>query len=120
MVDAATKSDVLRANDTFYDAVRASDFDALDALWSQTRPVGVFHPGWSELHGREDVMASWAEIFVTGNAPDIWPVDELIVMSDQTAIVFCSEILGSVRLSATNTFVREGGHWRMTQHMALG
>ncbi len=119
MADTTAKSDVLMANDAFYDAVRAGDFNRLDALWARTRPVSVFHPGWTALQGREDVMASWAEIFVSGNAPDIWPIDEQIIMTPRTAMVYCTEVVGEQKLTATNVFVREGGRWCLTQHMAL-
>lgn len=120
MVDAATKSDVLRANDAFYDAVRAGDFSGLDNLWSRNRPVFVLHPGWTALTEREDVMASWAEIFVTGSPPDVWPVDETVIMSASAALVHCSEIIGERKFSTTNVFVRENGSWHMTQHMVYG
>lgn len=120
MADTAAKSDVLKANDEFYDAVRAGDFTRLDDLWSRVRPVCVFHPGWTGLQGREDVMASWAEIFVTGNVPDVWPIDEQIIMTSKCAMVYCTEIVGDARLSATNVFVREADGWRLTQHMAFG
>lgn len=120
MVDATAKSDVLRANDAFYDAVRAGDFARMDQLISRERPVTVFHPGWTGLNTREDVMASWAEIFVSGKLPDAWPVDEVIIMTPLAAMVCCSEIIGDRKLSATNVFVWEDGAWRMTQHMAFG
>jgi len=119
MVDAATKSDVLRVHDAFYDTVRAGDFSQLDALLSTRRPVAVFHPGWTGITGREDVLASWAEIFVTGRAPDVWPVEEQIFMTPGMAMVYCTEILGERRLTATNVFVREDDEWRMTQRMAV-
>lgn len=120
MADATAKSDVLKANDGFYDAVRAGDFNRLDDMWSRKRRVSVFHPGWTGLQGREDVMASWVEIFVTGNPPDVWPIEEQIVMTPRAAMVHCIEIIGEQRLTATNVFVREDGRWCMTQHMAFG
>ncbi|MGI9405417.1 MAG: nuclear transport factor 2 family protein [Hyphomicrobiaceae bacterium] len=120
MADAVAKSDVLKANDAFYDAVRAGDFVRLDDLLSRQRKISVVHPGWAGLSGREDVLASWVEIFVAGNAPDVWPIDEQVIMSRNSALVYCTEIVGENRLSATNVFVREGDAWRMTQHMAFG
>ena len=120
MADAASRSNVLKANDAFYDAVRAGDFARLDNLWSREREVAVFHPGWAGVSGRDEVMASWAEIFVAGNAPDIWPVDEHIFMTNSTALVYCTEVIGTDRLTATNVFVREAGGWRISQHMAYG
>lgn len=118
MTHAASKSDILKANDAFYDAVRTSDFMRLDRLWSRKRPVAVYHLGWVGLDGREDVMASWVEIFLSGQPLDIWPVEELIIMTTGTALVHCGEITGEERRSATNVFVREGANWRMTQHMS--
>ena len=120
MADAVAKSDVLKANDAFYDAVRAGDFTRLDDLMSRQRDTAVFHPGWSGIAGREEVLSSWVEIFVAGNAPDVWPIDETIIMTGQTAMVYCTEIVADNRLSATNVFVYEDGAWRMTQHMAFG
>ncbi|MEL7542289.1 MAG: nuclear transport factor 2 family protein [Pseudomonadota bacterium] len=119
MADAAAKSDVQRANDRFYDAVRTGHFARLDALWSRERPVSVKHPGWPLQRGRDDVMASWAEIFVAGNAPDVWPLEEIIIMSDRTALVYCTEVLGNASISATNVFVWEDGDWRLTQHITM-
>ncbi|MEL6288705.1 MAG: nuclear transport factor 2 family protein [Pseudomonadota bacterium] len=118
MADAKERSLVLRAHDAFYDAVRAGDIVRLDALISNHRPVLVGHPGWPVQHGRADVMASWAEIFVSGGPPDIWPLDEHVMMTDHTALVVCTEIVGSTQLTATNVFVREAGDWYLTQHMA--
>ena len=111
---------VLAANEAFYAAFRARDIAAMDALWSRTKPVAVFHPGWPGIEGREEVMDSWYRILMVGSPPDIRPLEPTVILNGSTAVVFCTEDLGDDAAIATNTFVREGTGWRLTHHQAAG
>ena len=106
------------ANEAFYAAFRAADFDAMDALWSRSRSVAVYHPNWQGITGRDAVMASWYRIMVEGAPPEIFPHDQIVILSGNGAFVICTEHMGGVQTIATNTFVFEEGQWRLTHHQA--
>ena len=114
------ESGVLAANEAFYAAFRSRDIAAMDALWSRTRSVAVYHPGWPGIEGRDQVMHSWYRILVVGSPPDIRPLEPKVILNGSTAVLFCTEDLGGNAAIATNTFVREGGTWRLTHHQAAG
>jgi hypothetical protein len=111
---------VLAANEAFYAAFRARDIAAMDGLWSRARSVAVFHPGWPGIEGREEVMDSWYRILVIGSPPSIRPLEPTVILNGSTAVVFCTEDLGDAAAIASNTFVREGGAWRLTHHQSAG
>ena len=108
---------VLFANDRFYAAFAGNDFEVMDRLWG---PKGVtcIHPGWQALHGRDEVMASWEAILGEGGAPDVKCRVPRVTIHGEIAIVICFEELGSVYLSATNVFTRNGNEWCIIHHHA--
>lgn len=112
------KEAVLAANDAFYAAFRSGNFHGMDALWSTVRNVAVFHPNWPGIEGREDVMASWFQVMMVADPPDIYPRDETIILNGRTALVICVEDVGGSEMIATNIFVREAKQWCMTHHQA--
>lgn len=106
------------ANEAFYAAFRAADFDAMNNLWSKTRSVAVYHPNWQGITGRDSVMASWYRIMVEGAPPEIFPKSQTVILNRNAAFVLCTEDMGGVQTIATNTFVLEDGQWRLTHHQA--
>ncbi len=116
--DMSEKQAVLAANEAFYAAFRAADFEAMDRLWSRRRNVSVFHPNWPGINTRDAVMESWHRILIAGNPPHVSAIDPTVIVTAKTGLVICNEDLGGANLIATNVFVLEDGQWRMTNHQA--
>lgn len=112
------KQRVLAANEAFYAAFRAADFEAMERLWSRHRKVSVYHPNWPGIDSRDAVMESWYRILVAGDPPDVRASEATVILTGKTALVICQEDLGGTHLIATNVFVLEEGEWRMTNHQA--
>jgi len=110
-------SEILAANEAFYDAFRREDAAAMDEIWARRAPVACVHPGWDALLGRGRVMASWLAIMENG-APPIRCVAPRVQRLGEVAFVICEEHVDGGRLIATNVFVHEDGRWRMVHHHA--
>lgn len=108
---------VLDANQAFYRAMRQGDLAAMDALWARGRSVSCTHPSGPAVFGRAAVMESW-RLILAHEAPDIHPDEEQAIVTGQTAMVLCTERIGSASLIASNAYVREDGAWRMVTHQA--
>ncbi len=108
---------VLFANEAFYQALSAGDFDRLEELWSRSAPLACTHPGWNALLGREAVMESWRAIIDNG-APAIECVAPRVHLLGGTALVTCYERVAGGYLVASNIFVREAKAWKMVHHHA--
>jgi ketosteroid isomerase-like protein len=118
--DAKTAAEfsVRRAQSEFYSAFSSADLDAMHEVWSREVHVRCVHPGMASLEGREEVMRSWAQIFLSP-AFVIEPSRSQIEICGRTAVCSCiEETPGGGRLEALNLYRREGGNWRMTLHMA--
>jgi ketosteroid isomerase-like protein len=109
---------VLAANQAFYEAFARGDQEALDALWAQRAPVACIHPGWSALHGREEVMASWRSLLSGGAGPAVRCTRPSASVLGDSAYVVCGENIQGAELVATNLFVREDGAWKLVHHQA--
>lgn len=114
----ATRDDVLRINERFYEAFRTRDIEGLEALIARESPVAVIHPGWRALSGRDEVMASWRAIFRNPRAPEVRCEGPVVFLMGESAMVICTELLPEGQLVATNLYVNEGGDWKMTHHHA--
>ncbi len=110
--------EVLEANEAFYRAFAARDAEARESLWSREAPVACIHPGWDVLDGREEVVASFRAIMESAASPDVRCTMAQAHLLGAAAFVTCHELLQGARLVATNTFVREGGAWRLVHHQA--
>ncbi len=108
----------LRANEAFYAAFRAADFEAMEAMWAKRRKVSVYHTNWPGIKTRDAVMESWFRILVIGDPPHVHAFDPTAIVTAKTGLVICREDLGGASLVATNVFVLEDGQWRMTSHQA--
>jgi ketosteroid isomerase-like protein len=115
--DRGMDTDILAANESFYQAFRREDPTAMDELWAGRAPVACIHPGWGALFGRDRVMASWRAIMANG-APAIRCVAPRVQHLGEVALVICEEHAGGGRLIATNVFVHEDGQWRIVHHHA--
>jgi ketosteroid isomerase-like protein len=63
---------VLAANEVFYAAIRGSDLDTMESLWSDVQDVAVIHPGWAPIFGYAGVMDSWRRIFAGPEPPELY------------------------------------------------
>lgn len=110
---------VRKAQFSFYDAFSNQDMESMRNVWSSSPQVRCVHPGMPSLLGIEDVMRSWAEIFMLGTAFSIEPSRTSIDISGQTALCSCiEETPGGGRLECLNVYRREDGSWKMVLHMA--
>jgi len=110
-------TEILAANEAFYQAFRREDPTAMDELWARRAPVACIHPGWDALIGRDRVMASWRAIMENG-APPLRCVAPRVQRLGDAAFVICEEHVDGGRLIATNVFVHEDGQWRIVHHHA--
>jgi hypothetical protein len=106
----------LAANERFYAAFSGHDFEGMDQLWAAEAPVSCVHPGWMALHGRGDVMRSWAAILSNPSQPRVVPGGASAEIHGDIAIVHCREFVAGTPLVSTNIFVDEHGAWRMIHH----
>ncbi len=110
--------EVLEANEAFYRAFAARDFDGMASLWAERHPVACAHPGWDVLDGREEVLESWRGILESPASPAVGCSLAQARVLGEVAFVTCQETLPGIHLAATNLFVREGGSWRLIHHQA--
>ena len=109
---------VLAVNRAFYRVASDRDLEAMDQLWAPTGQVFCFHPGQAPLLDRGSVMASWKGILGHPNAPHVHCMNEVVIGRPGLAVVLCREILPSLQLMATNTYVRLGQRWHMIGHQS--
>ena len=112
------KRAVLSANEAFYAAFRAADFEAMEGLCAKRRKVSVTHPNGPGIDARDAVMESWFRILIAGDPPQVRAFNPTVIATARTGLVICREELGGASLVATNVFVLEDGQWRMTSHQA--
>ncbi len=117
---------VLLQNARFYEAIEGGDIAALEALWVAREDVFCIHPGWDMLRGWDEIRASWANIFssgepirfslrnvegkVSGNLGIVNLVEEISIGPNPALQV--------VRAITTNVFEFDGTEWRMILHHA--
>jgi len=106
------------ANDAFYQAFAAADFDAMAAVWSEQGNVFCCHPGWPPITSRAEVMASWQEILTAAGPIPVSCVAPKVTVHGEVGLVCCYERFANQHLVATNLFVRADGQWRMIHHHA--
>lgn len=119
--DAKTAAEfsVRRAQVQFYDAFAKQDMELMASVWSKQYPCKCVHPGMPALHGREDVLQSWDQIFQAAQPFSVEPTQPEIEICGRTAICTCVETMnGGGRLEAVNIYKREKGHWRLTLHIS--
>lgn len=117
-MSTSTETALLRANSAFYSAFAERDMEAMDELWAHATPVACVHPGWPPLHGRDEVMASWRSILLSGESPRVRCEQAKAFVLGATGFVTCVEHVDGGRLVATNTFALEDGLWQIVHHHA--
>ncbi len=110
----ADREAVLAANAEFYRAFRESDMPAMAAVWGMVEPIGVQHPATRRIDGREQVLASWAQILAA--PPAITCALESIQYDGGRWGVICLEHLNPGTVRMINIFHREEGAWKMIYH----
>ncbi len=107
------------ANEAFYLAFEAKDFDAMANLWSVQREVVCLHPGWPALIGREKVLESWRGILANPQQGQVSFYNATIhPLGDDSVAVVCYERAGEIVTVANNVFVAEADSLRMVLHQA--
>jgi hypothetical protein len=106
---AVAEFGVRKAQFSFYDAFSNQDMESMRSVWSSStsspQHVRCVHPGMPSLHGIEDIMRSWAELFMQGSAFTIQPTRTLIDISGQTALCSCiEETPGGGQLECLNVY----------------
>ena len=113
-------NEVLAANQAFYDAHEAADFDAMSAIWEHSHRVACTHPGWPILRGWPDVGLSWRRIFAGPARNQFIITNEAVVIVGDLGWVTCDENLVSAgdagTVAATNVFAHDGQRWRLVLH----
>jgi ketosteroid isomerase-like protein len=132
----AEQAAVAAANETFYQAVEDGDLDTVRALWIGGEHSGTahcVHPGQPAVHGRSQVLMSWAVVMSRLSYLQFFITDVRVVVSGEIAVVTCAEnVLTDLprsesdegaagfaggRAEATNIFRRAAdGRWLMFAH----
>lgn len=112
------ETEVLAANQAFYDAFARHDIAAMEAVWSQRIDLACVHPGWDVIVGRREVLSSWRAILSSPEAPAVECAGAVAHVMGDVAYVVCNELLPGGELCATNLFVREDGLWKLVHHHA--
>jgi ketosteroid isomerase-like protein len=107
---------VLEANEAFYAAFNEKDTASMDLLWARMAPVTCIHPHGNLLSGRETVMASWFAILANPAQAKIVSGGAVVQVAGDVAVVVCREFVSGTPVIATNVFVLESGHWRISHH----
>lgn len=120
------RSQVLTANDMFYEAFNKQDLDAMKRVWLDDLSAVCIHPGWPVLYGFDSIIQSWRDIFEHTDHLEIRLSNVQTVLSDGLAWVSCQENLFSIHMAgvqtsqvhATNLFQKMDGRWKMILHHA--
>jgi ketosteroid isomerase-like protein len=113
------------AETAFYEALEASDLEAMMEVWAEDEEIVCVHPGGLRLAGYEQVRHSWAQIFGSGQRVKVHLSNEVVLSSLMLAIHSVSEnflVQGETRprapIASTNAYLRTGNGWRMVLHHA--
>ena len=117
---------VREANERFYRAFESLNLVEMDQVWAHDSHVACVHPGWSRLHGWEEVRRSWAAIFQSTTEMRFTITDVRVEVRGDLGWVHCtenilSETRGSLSITAilaTNVFERQAARWRLVHHHA--
>jgi len=87
-------------------------------VWARDADIRCLHPGAHPLLGRDQVLASWREIFSHSAPGSIsFQVRETALIGG-IGLVCCFEAVNGHFGIATNLFIKEGTLWRMIHHQA--
>ena len=115
-------SEVLAANQAFYDAHETRDLDAMRSVWEHSERVVCVHPGWPILRGWAIVEESWRRILEgPGRNQFILTNDTVTVVGDLAWVTLDENLIaGSAAgtVAATNLFARVDSTWKLVVHHA--
>ncbi len=113
------------AETAFYEALERADLDAMMEVWSMDEEIMCVHPGGPRVYGFDQVRASWAGMFKSGQT---LRVRVLHPVYTQTGMVSIHNVYELISLGneprarqpvlATNIYTRTGDGWRMIVHHA--
>lgn len=117
-------SDVLTANEAFYQAFEKKDLEAMTSIWSQGTDSLCIHPGRSALRGWKDIRESWEKIFKNTNYMEIEiEVISTDIRENLAYVVLIEKVLQvhggrktKAQSLATNVFEWMGGKWYLIHH----
>lgn len=131
----AEQAAVVAVNESFYQAVEDGDLDTVRALWIDEAygdTAHCVHPGQPAVHGRSQVLMSWAVVMSRLSYLQFFITDVRVVVMGEVAVVTCVEnVLTDVpgntdpdgaafaggRAEATNVFRRAAdGRWLLFAH----
>lgn len=122
--ESFARAEVEAANSAFYRAVERADVAAMGQVWDDLRPddVSCVHPGWPPLHGRRQVLNSWAAVMAGTDSLQFLLTDVRVVVEGDVAVVTCTENVLTAgdagAAAATNVFRRRPAGWRLQVHHA--
>ena len=111
------------AESAFYEALEAADLEAMMEVWADDEDIVCVHPGGPRLAGFEQVRASWAQIFGSGQRLKVRITNQvalsgmmLAIHSVHENIVVQGESRPRAPVAATNAYLRTANGWRMILH----
>lgn len=131
-------SDVLKANERFYEAIENADMDLMREVWIPVGEGGAahcVHPGQSAVHGVSQILRSWAVVLSRMTYLQFFLTDVRVALVGAVAVVTCVENVlsnlpgepadsagfGGSHYEAVNVFRRSEtdggtGEWRLLAH----
>jgi ketosteroid isomerase-like protein len=113
-------TDVLAANQAFYDAHERRDLAAMRDVWEHSDRVTCVHPGWPILRTWPVVEESWRRILEGPGRNQFILTNESVTRAGHVAWVTLDENLvagaATGTVAATNVFVDDSGSWRLVVH----
>ncbi len=109
----------------FYEALEASDIDAMMAVWAEDEEVVCVQPGGPRLVGYTMIREAWQRIFANGRKLRVRLSQQAAVTTPFAMISTLLEHIAtlddqdlSAPVAATNVYVRGALGWRMVAHHA--
>lgn len=113
------------AETAFYEALERADLDAMMEVWSMDEEIMCVHPGGPRLHGYDQIRASWAGMFKSGQALRVRILQPVTTQSGMVSIHNIYELIAVGNeprarqpVIATNVYMRTSDGWRMIVHHA--
>ena len=113
------------AEAAFYEALEAADLESMMEVWAEDEEIVCVHPGGPRLAGYDQVRASWAQMFGSGQKLKVHLTHQVVVSGMMLSIHSVHEnilVPGEARprppVAATNVYLRTGNGWRLLLHHA--
>ena len=119
---------VLAANAQFYAALNrmfVGEIAPMETVWSHADDVTYMGPGGQFEHGWNTALKTWQDQAAMKLGGRVEPAEMQLIVGRDVAVVTDFEVgentnaagkVAQVKLRATNTFRKEGGHWKMVGH----